>query len=277
VFVFSVKQMRRHLLAQLVWDGVVAKAQQQVCTPGLHPNTPEWAVAEVKFVFCLILKHAKFRRFSASRLALPAGNTSLHCTALPNKLLLLLLRYRVCAALQDLQIHGNEPCALFDLNDPFWDRYGQSPLSLEFVPQQSDFILRSPNEVLLLHWKFNKTAWVQNSQGPHGVVKAVGNGYWLWEDVLVTWSKAAAGPPKGGTLTAAIVVPIVVVALAAAGVGFLLWRRCAKGLLGMVPVCVCACVHVCVVLAACFWVKGFASAGTTASPTCVVVERCGFF
>jgi hypothetical protein len=129
--------------------------------------------------------------------------------------------------LQDLQIHGNEPCPLFDLNDPFWDRYGKSPLSPQFVPQQDDFILRSPNEVLLLHWKFNKTAWVQNSQGPHGVVKAVGDGYWLWEDVLVTWSRAPAGAPKGGALAAAIVVPIVVVALlAAAGAGFVLWRRC---------------------------------------------------
>lgn len=135
------------------------------------------------------------------------------------------------SCLQDLQIHGNEPCPLFNLNDPFWDRYGSSPLSPQFVPQQGDFELRSQYEVLLLHWKFNKTAWVTNSQGPHGVVKAVGDAYWLWEDVLVTWSKAAGGGAKGGALAAAIAVPIVVVALlAAAAIGFVLWRRCGVGL-----------------------------------------------
>jgi hypothetical protein len=128
--------------------------------------------------------------------------------------------------LQDLQIHGNEPCPLFDLNDPFWDRYGSSPHSPQFVPQPNDFTLRSPHEVLLMHWKFNKTAWVANSQGPNGVVKAEGDGYWLWTDVLVTWSRAAPAVPKGGALAAAIAVPIVVVALlVAAGVGFVLWRR----------------------------------------------------
>ncbi|WIA08255.1 hypothetical protein OEZ85_007699 [Tetradesmus obliquus] len=127
---------------------------------------------------------------------------------------------------KDLQIHGNEPCPLFNLNDPFWDRYGNSPLSPQFVPQQGDFELRSQYEVLLLHWKFNKTAWVTNSQGPHGVVKAVGDAYWLWEDVLVTWSKAAGGGAKGGALAAAIAVPVVVAALlAAAAIGFVLWRR----------------------------------------------------
>ena len=63
------------------------------------------------------------------------------------------------------------------------------------------------------------------------MVSADGSAEWLWQDVLVTWSKAAGGGAKGGALAAAIAVPIVAAALlAAAAIGFVLWRRCGVGL-----------------------------------------------
>lgn len=128
-------------------------------------------------------------------------------------------------ALQDLQIHGSEACPLFDPNDKFWDRYGESPLSPQFVPQIDDFLRISPREVLVYHWKFNKTAWVLKSQGAHGVVKASGSGYWMFLNVLVTWSPINQGP-QGAALIAAIVVPIVTGLLLIGGaVGFWRWHR----------------------------------------------------
>lgn len=61
------------------------------------------------------------------------------------------------------------------------------------------------------------------------MVSADGSAEWLWQDVLVTWSPAAA-PSSGGlagpALTVAIALPVVFgVLLLAGGVGLAWWCR----------------------------------------------------
>eukprot|EP00775_Hariotina_reticulata_P011706 gene11706-11851_t len=124
----------------------------------------------------------------------------------------------------DLQIHGNEPCPLFDDSDPFWEQYQRDT---DFVPRPGDFLKLRANAVLLLDWRFMKSSWVRRSQGKTGVVAATGSGYWSWVNVLVTWSPLSASGSAGGVPVVAIVVPVVLAALlaCAAVFGLLWWRR----------------------------------------------------
>lgn len=73
---------------------------------------------------------------------------------------------------QDLEMHGSEPCPLFDPSSPFWTTYDNEPLSRMFVPQPADFKQLSPSEVLLLNYKFNKSAWVMATQVSHSAGNA---------------------------------------------------------------------------------------------------------
>lgn len=66
--------------------------------------------------------------------------------------------------LQDLEIEGTETCALFEPSNAWWSAYSNDTLSKLFVPQPSDYDRLSANEVLLLNWKFNKSAWVRATQ-----------------------------------------------------------------------------------------------------------------
>jgi hypothetical protein len=68
---------------------------------------------------------------------------------------------QVAVALQDLQIHGNEPCPLFDEKDPFWEQYQRDP---DFVPRPGDYLKLRSDAVLLLDWRFIKSSWVRRSQ-----------------------------------------------------------------------------------------------------------------
>lgn len=83
---------------------------------------------------------------------------------MPPRALLCLVCFAACCSAsrpQDLQIHGNEPCALFNDADPFWEQYGRDP---GFVPAPGDFLRLRDNAVLLKDWRFMKTAWVLRSQ-----------------------------------------------------------------------------------------------------------------
>lgn len=67
-------------------------------------------------------------------------------------------------------------------------------------------------------------------QGTKGVVRAEGNAYWRWVDVLISWSPAvptSTGGLSGSALALAIALPVVfgVLLLAACGVGAVWLRR----------------------------------------------------
>eukprot|EP00878_Enallax_costatus_P022137 GHUV01023476.1.p1 GENE.GHUV01023476.1~~GHUV01023476.1.p1 ORF type:complete len:648 (+),score=136.49 GHUV01023476.1:46-1944(+) len=124
---------------------------------------------------------------------------------------------------EDLEIDGSESCPLFEPTNAFWSTYSEDPLSTLFVPQPADYDRLSPSEVLLLNWKFNKSAWVRATQGPNGISLAVGDGYWHWIDVMAHYHPQQ----KTAQSILQIVLPVVLGSLAVMLLlfGVWLWRR----------------------------------------------------
>jgi hypothetical protein len=62
--------------------------------------------------------------------------------------------------LQGVQIHGNEPSALFNVLDPYWEVHNDS----RFAPQPHQLTRINSTALVVDGWLYNRTAWLLHSQ-----------------------------------------------------------------------------------------------------------------
>jgi hypothetical protein len=83
-----------------------------------------------------------------------------------------------------------------------------------------------------LTWlSFLVSSFVCHAQGAHGLVQSTGDGYWLFRDVLFSYTptgKASSGRLQGSALALAIALPVVFGVLLLAGGAVLAWWWCKR-------------------------------------------------
>jgi hypothetical protein len=62
--------------------------------------------------------------------------------------------------LQGVHIHGNEPSALFNEHDPYWEVHNDSA----FAPQPQEYLRVNTTAMIMEYWLYNRTAWLLHSQ-----------------------------------------------------------------------------------------------------------------
>jgi hypothetical protein len=67
-------------------------------------------------------------------------------------------------AVQGVHIHGYEPSALFNEQDPYWEVHNNS----RFAPQPHQLTRINSTALLVDGWLYNRTAWLLHSQVGRG-------------------------------------------------------------------------------------------------------------